>query len=152
MLAAVLMLANAGFSVSCHSECVNASQVNVTTTTLASRTGQKGSALSNKIPHISARCLAFEDAPHGVRSARAAGMRSVMIPDQRLGNDLRLDAELVLETAWEFRPEEFGLPPFNYKKVTHVIFDVDGLLLDSGENLAKVKDIFFNLQKHKLIV
>ena len=85
-------------------------------------------------------CLAFEDAPKGVTAAKAAGMSCVMIPDARLiGNkEATGEADLVLEDAHEFKPEAWGLPPFGYSDVTHVIFDMDGLLLDTHKIYTKV--------------
>ena len=44
-----------------------------------------------------ARCLALEDSPHGIASARAAGMRCVAVPDPLLADDPRYrEADLVL--------------------------------------------------------
>ena len=46
-----------------------------------------------------ARCLALEDSPHGIASARAAGMRCVAVPDPLLADDPRYrDADLVLKS------------------------------------------------------
>jgi sugar-phosphatase len=45
------------------------------------------------------RCLALEDSPHGIASARAAGMRCVAVPDPLLADDPRYrDADLVLKS------------------------------------------------------
>lgn len=54
----------------------------------------------------------IEDAPNGVRAATLAGMQSVMVPDLHVSEELREGATLVLESLMDFRPEEFGLPPF----------------------------------------
>lgn len=78
------------------------------------------------------QCLVFEDSPVGVRAAVKAGMQCVMIPDPQLQDRAPPEASLVLENAHLFQPEVFGLPPFDYKPVTHVIFDMDGLLLDTN--------------------
>ena len=57
-------------------------------------------------------CLVFEDAPSGVQAARAAGMQVVAIPDKRVNPDTMADATQILYSMAQFRPKEFGLPPF----------------------------------------
>jgi len=56
--------------------------------------------------------LAFEDSPNGVLSAKAAGMCTVMVPDPRLEPEYRQDADLVLESLEQFKPEDYSLPAF----------------------------------------
>lgn len=69
-----------------------------------------------------------------------------MIPDPRLPEEMRGAATLVLPSAADFRPELFGLPAFGYGRVTHVIFDMDGLLLNSGQIYLRVtKEVRFHL-------
>jgi pseudouridine-5'-monophosphatase len=87
----------------------------------------------------SSRCLVFEDAPAGVEAARAAGMKVVMVPDRNhVKEEQCRKATFVLNSLLDFVPQSFGLPPYNYSKVTHVIFDVDGLMIDSVRMAMKV--------------
>lgn len=58
------------------------------------------------------QCLVFEDAPNGVRAACLAGMQSVMVPDDHVTGELRKEATQVLKSLLDFKPEDFGLPPF----------------------------------------
>lgn len=60
------------------------------------------------------KCLVFEDAPNGVTAANGAGMQSVLVPDQHVPQEQTLNATLVLKSLEDFRPEQFGLPAFQW--------------------------------------
>jgi pseudouridine-5'-monophosphatase len=69
-------------------------------------------------PADPATVLVFEDAPIGVAAARAAGMRCVHVPDARWAAAGEEEGEgdvgacATLASLADFRPEEWGLPPF----------------------------------------
>ncbi|EPB75960.1 HAD hydrolase, family IA, variant 3 [Ancylostoma ceylanicum] len=82
-------------------------------------------------PSSASSVLVFEDAPNGVKAAFAAGMQCVMVPDEMFHEEAKtLSADRILSSLEEFRPEEFEMT-MKTMKVTHVIFDVDGTLLDT---------------------
>ncbi|XP_060877364.1 probable pseudouridine-5'-phosphatase [Metopolophium dirhodum] len=57
-------------------------------------------------------CLVFEDAPNGVTGARSAGMQAVMVPDKIIPMEKTTHATQVISSLLDFKPEDFGLPPF----------------------------------------
>lgn len=54
--------------------------------------------------------LVFEDAPSGLDAARAAGMRTVVVPDVNMDRSRYAGADLILDSLADFSPAEFGLP------------------------------------------
>ncbi|KAL3242584.1 hypothetical protein MRX96_021029 [Rhipicephalus microplus] len=97
----------------------------------------------------------LKDTPAGVTAALDAGMQVVMVPDPRMDQENRNRATLCIDSLTDFKPELFGLPPYpaaakkspsrsesikdikpqapasKFKPVSYVIFDLDGLLLDT---------------------
>ncbi|KAL1475759.1 hypothetical protein MTO96_037049 [Rhipicephalus appendiculatus] len=59
-----------------------------------------------------AKVLVFEDAPNGVTAALAAGMQVVMVPDPRMDEKNKRRATMWVDSLTNFKPELFGLPPF----------------------------------------
>jgi len=57
-------------------------------------------------------CLVFEDAPAGVRAARAAGMTVIAVPDPNLDCSTLTDAHEILRSLEQFNPALWGLPPY----------------------------------------
>lgn len=57
------------------------------------------------------QCLVFEDAPNGVKAAKAAGMQVVMVPDPKVDQEGRANATVVVESLLDVDLEAFGLPP-----------------------------------------
>ncbi|XP_050538074.1 pseudouridine-5'-phosphatase-like [Daktulosphaira vitifoliae] len=61
----------------------------------------------------SENCLVFEDAPNGVTAGIKAGMQVVMVPDKIIPIEKTTHATQVITSLEDFKPEDFGLPPFN---------------------------------------
>ncbi|KAL0646815.1 hypothetical protein Bca4012_045106 [Brassica carinata] len=58
------------------------------------------------------KVLVFEDAPSGVLAAKNARMNVVMVPDPRLDISHQDLADQIMTSLLDFKPEEWGLPPF----------------------------------------
>lgn len=48
-----------------------------------------------------------------MKAALAANMQVIVVPDPRIDKALLEDATLVLKSLEDFKPELFGLPPYN---------------------------------------
>jgi pseudouridine 5'-phosphatase len=55
----------------------------------------------------------LEDAPNGVQGALAANMQVVMVPADYISDELKAKATMAIKSLEDFKPELFGLPPFN---------------------------------------
>ena len=58
------------------------------------------------------QCLVFEDSVAGVQSGNSAGAYTVWVPDSRMDKSLA-KPYLTLDSLEQFKPEEFGLPPYS---------------------------------------
>jgi beta-phosphoglucomutase-like phosphatase (HAD superfamily) len=74
----------------------------------------------------------------GVEAGCNAGMQVVMVPDKRLNPSFTSKATISISNLHQLNLEEFGLPAYPYKPVTHVIFDMDGLLLNTQTMYSSV--------------
>lgn len=58
------------------------------------------------------RCLVFEDSVAGIKAAIAAKMFVVAIPDPVFNKQLFQEADLILNSMKEFKPQDWGLPGY----------------------------------------
>lgn len=63
-------------------------------------------------PADNGQVLVFEDSVAGVQAANSAGMKSIWVPDPRMPRDA-VQAYLTLDSLLDFKPEQFGLPPYD---------------------------------------
>nr|CAL25799.1 CG5565 [Drosophila melanogaster] len=59
------------------------------------------------------KCLIFEDAPVGLIGGKAAGSQVIFIPTDNVSKQQKKGATMVLKSMADFKPELFGLPPFD---------------------------------------
>ncbi|GFS34012.1 riboflavin kinase/FMN hydrolase [Actinidia rufa] len=109
---------------------------------------------ANKMGVDAVHCLVIEDSLVGVKAAKAAGMKVVAVPSLQNASNQYSIADSVLHSLLEFRPELWGLPPFE-DWVDNVLpiesFDLkgwysNGILCQSAENgEASLPDQAFGL-------
>ncbi|XP_054158669.1 pseudouridine-5'-phosphatase-like [Oppia nitens] len=63
-------------------------------------------------PQSMANVLVFEDSPAGVRSGMGAGCQVVWVPAREVPRSMA-SPTITLDSLLDFRPEVFGLPPFD---------------------------------------
>ena len=61
------------------------------------------------------KVLVFEDAHLGVQAANRAEMNVVWVYDQQDYPNLSVKSTLSIKSLFDFKPESFGLPPFELK-------------------------------------
>jgi len=65
-------------------------------------------------PSSHSNILVFEDAPNGVISGHTAGMPVVWVPDSNMDINLaKSQARIIIKSLNDFKPEDFGLPPYD---------------------------------------
>ncbi|KAG8953529.1 hypothetical protein FRC04_002371 [Tulasnella sp. 424] len=74
--------------------------------------GEEGKALLAE----RARGLVLEDSTVGLEAGRRAGMKTIWVPDEKLRTlapNETYGADCVLESLEQFKPEDWGLPPYD---------------------------------------
>ena len=79
-----------------------------------------------------------EDAPLGVEAGRAAGMTVLMVPHPKMDRKESREANMVVGDLTMFSPGLVGLPDYGYQPASHLIFDMDGLLLNTQQIYSRV--------------
>jgi len=67
----------------------------------------------NNLPLSPSNVLVFEDAPNGVKAAKAAKMNVVMVPEDYVDITKCSEADVVIKSLELFNPRVWGLPPFD---------------------------------------
>lgn len=60
-------------------------------------------------------CLVFEDSLAGVMAARSAGMSVIAIPNPEMDYSAYQEADQIMSSLEEFKPESWHLPAFNHQ-------------------------------------
>ncbi|KIO32284.1 hypothetical protein M407DRAFT_241533 [Tulasnella calospora MUT 4182] len=74
--------------------------------------GKEGKALIEE----RARGLVLEDSTNGLEAGQRAGMKTIWVPDEKLralAPTETYGADCILESLEQFKPEEWGLPPYD---------------------------------------
>ncbi|KAG9020736.1 hypothetical protein FS837_007922 [Tulasnella sp. UAMH 9824] len=74
--------------------------------------GEEGKALLEE----RARGLVLEDSTNGLEAGQRAGMKTIWVPDEKLralAPNETYGADCILESLEQFKPEEWGLPPYD---------------------------------------
>lgn len=74
--------------------------------------GEEGKALVAE----RARGLVLEDSTMGLEAGRRAGMKTIWVPDEKLralAPNETYGADCILESLEQFKPEDWGLPPYD---------------------------------------
>ncbi|KZT61983.1 HAD-like protein [Calocera cornea HHB12733] len=79
--------------------------------------GEEGEAngVTEEEKRMRAQGLVFEDAKSGVLAGKRAGMNVVWVPDERLralDPENTYGADQIIQSLEEFKPQEWGLPPY----------------------------------------